>query len=754
MGTSVDRLRHEASPSHHSTHPSSSLSPERLLRAGGPSQPHPLSLTSFGSTPAASPLLTVTRGPAPPSNVSLQAYLQRRRSSFPPSRSGNGTPNGHFPWTMGGTPGAGSSNLAPLDSLDLAFGNDVGGSGIGLTPSIWESLLNFNPTPTKASAGASEDYFTSAAVMSRTKSDLAAGPQTSFMPTFVGGGTPGRIAQFGSDLAWKTILSTVVEVESVGQVSVARLLSEVWKRGGGDVVTNQCLWPSIIMSLAFANDHSSEMRISTPSAHAAMSLQALYTLTLRPCEPSIFAGLLASYVASSALSTVRAPQPVNAFAQGAHVYGASTPTKNMPEPDLSQWTTLTPTAEWSEMPTLASFTPRLSVSSSGPSGLSQSLDPFDLPSSRPGSSSGDPIKGLDEILAQMEESNEEQERLAQAAKAKARSNGKGKVLETPINTHAQLPTPLTDVESPVGQPDLKRQASSVDGFDGVHAFNELTPVSAMASPFVTANSAHSSATQASTPATTVSAAVPPSISSSSSTSVKPRGPGMQLAMPATPFVPPPPMCMFFSPAFRDLQKGKVGVWKGDLEIRGRGGGTFNVLVVGEEGSGHFWQSHTWPEKLVYPLDHRPNESCTATMLPVSTLAREGLLPVSMGMVLCNDANISAFVQLVQGLHAEGVAFHLPIPGAQLPIIFLPAKFDSNDPLQRLGIAFMAPAGQSRLAAASKAVVPTVPPPTAAALAEASEPEKKKRRKSTATAVAPRTGAQRRSVANVKPKAEA
>lgn len=48
------------------------------------------------------------------------------------------------------------------------------------------------------------------------------------------------------------------------------------------------------------------------------------------------------------------------------------------------------------------------------------------------------------------------------------------------------------------------------------------------------------------------------------------------------------MCMFFTPAFRDLQKGKVGVWKGDLEIRGRGGGKFNVLIVGEEGSDHLW----------------------------------------------------------------------------------------------------------------------------------------------------------------------
>jgi hypothetical protein len=46
--------------------------------------------------------------------------------------------------------------------------------------------------------------------------------------------------------------------------------------------------------------------------------------------------------------------------------------------------------------------------------------------------------------------------------------------------------------------------------------------------------------------------------------------------------------MFFNPSFKDLQKGKVGVWKGDLKIRGRGGGVFSVLIVGEEGSGDLW----------------------------------------------------------------------------------------------------------------------------------------------------------------------
>jgi hypothetical protein len=32
----------------------------------------------------------------------------------------------------------------------------------------------------------------------------------------------------------------------------------------------------------------------------------------------------------------------------------------------------------------------------------------------------------------------------------------------------------------------------------------------------------------------------------------------------------------------------VGVWKGDLEIKGRGGGIFSVLVVGEEATEYLW----------------------------------------------------------------------------------------------------------------------------------------------------------------------
>lgn len=49
--------------------------------------------------------------------------------------------------------------------------------------------------------------------------------------------SPRKVAHSGSDLTWRTILSSVVEVDGVGELGVARVLQEVWKRGGGDAVS-------------------------------------------------------------------------------------------------------------------------------------------------------------------------------------------------------------------------------------------------------------------------------------------------------------------------------------------------------------------------------------------------------------------------------------------------------------------------------------------------------------------------------------
>ena len=130
---------------------------------------------------------------------------------------------------------------------------------------------------------------------------------------------------------------------------------------------------------------------------------------------------------------------------------------------------------------------------------------------------------------------------------------------------------------------------------------------------------------------------------------------MKLPMPTDAFVPPPPMCMFFNPSFKDLQVGKVGVWQGDLVIRGRDGGKFGIMVIGETDTGSLWESEGWAKTITYPPESSgPVECSTSSMIPVSHLAREGFTPAAQGMVLCKDEDVTPFVRFVQGLHSEGV----------------------------------------------------------------------------------------------------
>jgi hypothetical protein len=117
----------------------------------------------------------------------------------------------------------------------------------------WEGLLDFDfdkPAVPVAGSSTPNRIFTNGAPVDapllRGKSDpgvggegnggASAGAASLGLPLLA---SPSKIAQFGSDLAWRTILGSVVEVEGVGEVGVARVLQEVWKRGGGDVVSVQ-----------------------------------------------------------------------------------------------------------------------------------------------------------------------------------------------------------------------------------------------------------------------------------------------------------------------------------------------------------------------------------------------------------------------------------------------------------------------------------------------------------------------------------
>jgi hypothetical protein len=66
------------------------------------------------------------------------------------------------------------------------------------------------------------------------------------------------------------------------------------------------------------------------------------------------------------------------------------------------------------------------------------------------------------------------------------------------------------------------------------------------------------------------------------------------------------------------------------------------------------KSALWPQKITYPAENVAAESCTSSMIPVANLAREGYTPAAMGMVLCNDDDLTGYTAMVQGFHAEGV----------------------------------------------------------------------------------------------------
>ncbi|WVO16143.1 hypothetical protein L204_103813 [Cryptococcus depauperatus] len=672
-------------PSGERTAESSPVSPSQC----SPSHPV-LDATQLASPEALSIHLSSLRS----STIStLKQSFLRRRSSFP-SRS---TPSGEncvSSWTSNSTPKASDF------SFDALFGALGGGAGWTPGNGSWEQLLNNDtdikslatvphssnsakdiqtPQPTSTSYRSQSQSITNKhdPSIQRIGEDVATStPQKLRPPPFTSGK---RNIQQTLDQEWKTALTSLVDVDGVGQIPVIKILQEVWKRGGGDSVTALCLWPSIVVALGTA-DAGPNARIPMASAESAMSLQQLYNLNIQHWEPSIFSGLLRMY-AIGTMPQPPASQPMDKALQSQH-YGPSTP---MRDSDLSQWINLTPGA-WSAQhdPFLGSVgQDTLFPSKLNKPPLPARLDDFPFPLEVSGREStlereerywvkepGDKavVPGLDEMLAKMEQGQEERDQ----------------------NIVKEIP-PLHDLSSQDCIPSFRQSDHSVFHFltsdtpalaspTTQNTKTTFSPPPSMTSPYVSAGSIVSNAH-------TVASG------SSGKSCSKPRP--TQLPMPQVDFIPPPPMCMFFNPSFESLTENKVGVWRGDLDVRGRGGGKFSVLMVGEKGTEHLWQSHRWPKKLAYPSKPTADFDCyTSTMIPVSHLAREGLVPITMGMVLCNEPaeRIDPYVKMVHGLHAEGVAFHLPCDNPRLPIVFLPAKFHATDPLLRLGVAFLGKAG--------------------------------------------------------------
>lgn len=287
-----------------------------------------------------------------------------------------------------------------------------------------------------------------------------------------------------------------------------------------------------------------------------------------------------------------------------HVFGvAMTPQKEI---DMSQWTTLTPGggADWSFLNSFDSSSPYHVDSLVKTSGVVPSNLANDARDDRRGSTArsvdDEGIQGLDEILAQMEEGVEAravaaiQEQIEAAGKLPdLMPSGSSSRKRPAEDSQFSMPTPETDAsDTTILSGRGHSSGSNTDRNRGM-SFTLVTPPSSNGSPLTSSRQIHPRPPggQSALARPSRNAQLPTPTPSTQDLPTIPNGRkkmGMQLDMPLATFVPPPPMCMFFSPAFHDLQQGKVGVWKGDLLVRGKGGGKFSVLIVGETATGHMW----------------------------------------------------------------------------------------------------------------------------------------------------------------------
>jgi hypothetical protein len=145
--------------------------------------------------------------------------------------------------------------------------------------------------------------------------------------------------------------------------------------------------------------------------------------------------------------------------------------------------------------------------------------------------------------------------------------------KTPAPSDNYLPTPENTSDSPSVN-DSSSSSVRPSGNSSASSSSFIVPLEPdqALSPYVTGGSVGTSCSTVSRALSTGSRAPHPT----------------SVTIPTNSFVPPPPMCMFFNPSFKDITQGKIGAWKGELEIKGPCGGTFSVLVIGETGSEDTW----------------------------------------------------------------------------------------------------------------------------------------------------------------------
>jgi len=296
-------------------------------------------------------------------------------------------------------------------------------------------------------------------------------------------------------------------------------------------------------------------------------------------------------------------------------------------------------------------------------------------------------RGIVELLAEMEEGREANERKAAREKEQEVETETEVRIVTPGQTtytpgldkkdtsssiaETYLPTPETNSSNSPASRQLQSQSGNSSGPSTASSSSFIVPLEPDLSHSNSNSHSHLEPEQAVSPYVTGGSVGTSCSTVSRALSTGSRAPHpTSVTIPTNSFVPPPPMCMFFNPSFKDITQGKIGAWKGELEIKGPSGGVFSVLIIGETGTEDVWyvlsnvrwsplinrQTSSWGDKITYPPPSIPQtgSNFTSHMTPVAHLAREGYVPSAMAMVLCNDPDIQGFCTMVQGLHQEGV----------------------------------------------------------------------------------------------------
>jgi hypothetical protein len=345
-----------------------------------------------------------------------------------------------------------------------------------------------------------------------------------------------------------------------------------------------------------------------------MGLQNLYNLTLRPWEPAIFSGLVAAFAAanttkpscaSSQIDTVVAARSAldAVLDDVSSASGSIKPTKDL---DSLQRMNVNPAAGYSMIGAGSSIgsdltqTPLVFPTTAGaPTTSSLAFILVDetnkeqyWQSSAVQTGEGDPTMRINDPITAMADDREEQEHQL-VALAAATS------IQHQRNRAAILTGHRPDAAS-LRQDGLRGQCRSLAdaryGHDRVaRHWSALSPLGRLerVQPSRlfgahTPESAPSSSTPAIPDASPASTPTATKVAQKESELGANARPALQLSLPEARVIRSRQCACSFSPSFHDLQRGKVGVWKGDLEIKGRGGGIFSVLVVGEEATEYLW----------------------------------------------------------------------------------------------------------------------------------------------------------------------